>query len=71
MDPEKEAKAAEVELALGLTTRRDLCASKGRDWEEVLRQRLVEAQREAELRAELGLSPAEEPSAPVQLAEAA
>ena len=53
VDPEKEAQATQIKLSLGLTTMRDEIAAQGRDWEDVLRQRLVEAQRERELRAEL------------------
>lgn len=38
VDPYKDARAAEIELALGLTTRAELCAKHGRDVNEVLHQ---------------------------------
>ena len=53
VDPQNEAAATQLKLSMGLTTMRDEIAAQGRDWEDVLRQRLVEAQRERELRAEL------------------
>lgn len=61
VDPEKEAKAIEIKLALGLTTLRDEIARQGQEWEEVLRQRLLEEAREAEIREELGLAPKVDP----------
>ncbi len=60
VDPEKEAKAAQIELEIGLTCKRDLFAQRGQDWEEALRQQLLEEKREDELRAELGV-PRKEP----------
>ena len=57
VDPVKEAAGAQLELEMGTQTLRDLCAEKGRDWEEQLRQRLREEAREAELRKEMGLAP--------------
>lgn len=55
VDPQKEATATQTKLSIGLTTLREECAAQGKDWEEVLAQRLYEEKREAELRAELGL----------------
>jgi hypothetical protein len=55
VDPEKEAKGVQIELEIGITSLRDVCASQGKDWEEVMRQRLVEEKREKELRKEMGL----------------
>jgi len=55
VDPLKEAQAVEIELDIGTTTLRDVAASKGRDWEELLEQRLREEAREAELRKDLKL----------------
>jgi len=55
VDPVKEAAGAQLELQMGTQTLRDLCAEKGKDWEEQLRQRLREELREAELRKEMGL----------------
>ncbi|HUS40518.1 MAG TPA: phage portal protein [Pirellulales bacterium] len=57
VDPKKEAEATEVELRMGTTTLRDVCASQGKDWEEVMEQRIREEAREAELRAEYNLPP--------------
>jgi len=62
VDPQKEAAAAEIELRTGTTTLRDIAASKGKDWEEIMRQR----SREKELAAELGVEETPAPSpAPV------
>ena len=55
VDPLKEANATQVKLLAGLTTRRDECASLGKDWEEVQDQLLAEEKREMDRRAELGL----------------
>lgn len=49
VDPEKEARAAELELKIGLTTLRDLAASRGRDWEDLMAQQAVEKERREEL----------------------
>ena len=51
VDPNKEATAAQVRLATGLTTLADEYAAQGKDWEEQLRQRA----REYALMQELGL----------------
>jgi len=61
VDPQKEALATKVSLQLGITTQRDVCAANGEDWEEVMRQRLVEEKREDEIRQELGLRPRVQP----------
>lgn len=42
VDPQKEAKAKELELRLGLTTLADEAASKGKDWKELIDQRAKE-----------------------------
>lgn len=42
VDPQKEAKAAEIRLQAGLTTLEDECAEQGKDWQEVLQQRARE-----------------------------
>lgn len=57
VDPEKEASAAEIQLRIGSTTLRDICAAKGEDWEEIQEQRLFEEARETRRRIELGLPP--------------
>lgn len=57
IDPLKEAQAIQLKLAMRLTTLRDECAALGRDWEEQLRQSLLEEKREIEIRAELELPP--------------
>lgn len=51
IDPLKERKAQEVALALGVTTLEEVCASEGKDYEQVLMQ----LKREKDLREELGL----------------
>ena len=55
VDPEKEALAETIKLENHLTTLQEVCASRGKDWEEILLQRLKEEKREMELRASLGL----------------
>jgi lambda family phage portal protein len=52
IDPQKDAQTDELELRTGTTTLAEICARKGLDWEEVLRQRA----REEALRKELGLA---------------
>jgi len=64
VDPQKEAAAAKIELEIGLTCLRDLAAQRGKDWEDLVRQRLAEEVREKELREELGLGPAAGPMDP-------
>jgi len=51
VDPQKEAKAKAIELRLGLTTLADEAAARGKDWEELARQRA----REKDFLNELGL----------------
>ena len=63
VDPEKEAKALQLELEMGITTRRDVAASRGRDWQSVLQQRLTEEVAESEARKAMGLPPAPAPGA--------
>jgi lambda family phage portal protein len=53
VDPVKEAEAARIELAIGSTTRRDICSAQGKDWEEVARQQA----RERKYYESLGLNP--------------
>lgn len=54
VDPTKEAQAALLRMEGGLSTMEAECAEQGLDWEEVLEQQAIEAQR----RSELGLPPA-------------
>lgn len=56
INPEKDASAAEKRLALGLTTRQELCAEEGKDWEDVMAQQAKELARRRELEAEYGVS---------------
>ena len=42
VDPQKDAKAAELELQLGITTRRKLAAERGQDWDEVVEELAAE-----------------------------
>ena len=62
LDPEKENKADVIALEGGLDSQKDVHARRGKDWEEVMRQRLLEEKREQELRAELGLPQAPSPT---------
>lgn len=57
VDPVKEATAQQIRMDVGTTTLQREYAGQGLDWEQELRQRLVEEQRENEIRAELGLPP--------------
>ena len=51
VDPLKEIKAKEEEVKLGVTTLSEICAAKGKDWQEVIKQR----QREVKLLNKSGL----------------
>lgn len=53
VDPSKEASAAELGLNNNITTLADVCATGGKDWEQVLKQRA----REKKMIDELGLAP--------------
>lgn len=67
VDPRADAEASEKKMELGLSNRSIEARALGRDWEGVLRQKLLEEQREKEIREELGLSapPAQpDPNAP-------
>jgi len=55
VDPIKEAKAAELELAMGKTSLQRICAESGADMEEVMRERLEAEKLEKELRKEFEL----------------
>lgn len=57
VDPAKEAAAEEKGLKTGTRTFAEILGGRGVDWEDHLRQRLVEEQREKELREEMGLGP--------------
>jgi len=73
VDPQAETAAVEKMLALGLTTLQIECARLGRDWQDVVRQRLAAEKFEAEERARMGLeAPAahgEDEAAPADDAE--
>jgi lambda family phage portal protein len=62
VNPAQEAAAAETELALGIVSRTQLCAAKGRNFEEVLQQTLSEELREKQLREKMGLPPRVSPA---------
>jgi lambda family phage portal protein len=53
VDPEKEAKASEIELRLGSQTLADTCAKRGENWEDKIKQ----AGRERKAREKEGLNP--------------
>ena len=52
VDPLKEIDAKTNEILLGVSTLSDVCAAKGKDWQEVLKQRA----REVEFIKKLGLT---------------
>lgn len=45
LDPVREAQAAQLRIATGISTLQDECAEQGKDWEEVLEQRAAEQAR--------------------------
>ena len=49
VDPLKDMKAIELELALGLTTKSEVIASRGKDFEEVLLQQKREKEHEKQI----------------------
>ena len=59
IDPEKDAKAIEIQLELGLTTLRDEASALNRDWEDLIKQstleRLTAEKLERDMREEMGL----------------
>jgi lambda family phage portal protein len=44
VDPQKEAKAKELELKMGITTLAEIAAQKGKDWKDLINQRQKEIQ---------------------------
>lgn len=71
INPEKDAAAAEKRLALSLTTRQELCAEEGKDWEDVMTQQAKELARQRELEAEYGVTFPAPANAPAPAAPAA
>lgn len=68
VDPQKQAAAVALMLALGLSTKQREAAALGLDWEEIQDQQLREELRERERREELGLDPKPiEDSDPIRL----
>jgi lambda family phage portal protein len=59
IEPDKELKATEHALKLGLTTLADEASVHGRDWEEVLEQQVREAVRRREILDQYGLTEAD------------
>ena len=57
VNPNQEAAAAKTEFELGIVSRSQLCASKGRSYDDVLRQTLQEELEEKLLREKMGLPP--------------
>lgn len=57
VDPQAEASATKEMLEMGLTSPQIECARLGRDWEDVMRQRLEAEQAEDEMRKEMGMGP--------------
>lgn len=66
IDPQKEANATQTELAMGILSLQMACAAKGRDFREVLRQRIEAEKLERDMRAKEGLpeKPAAQPASP-------
>jgi lambda family phage portal protein len=57
VDPQREARAAELKLLSGLTTIRDEAAGEGKDWEDLIYQKSLEEKFQRDSRIELGLPP--------------
>jgi capsid protein len=57
VDPGKEASATGERIRNGTSTLADECAAEGRDWEEVMEQRIREEQTEMRARERAGLPP--------------
>ena len=57
IDPQKEALATKVALAIGVTTLQIECARQGLDWQEVKDQQLKEEAYDMKQRESLGLPP--------------
>lgn len=49
LDPVREAQAAQLRMAIGISTLQDECGEQGKDWEEVIDQRAAEQSRMREL----------------------
>jgi capsid protein len=49
VDPKKEAEGQEIRYRMRTTTRADICAEEGNDWEEIAEQAAREAQKDMEL----------------------
>ncbi len=71
VDPQKEATGNKIRLENGETTLAKICAENGDDWEEILEQSAVEANRRIELRRPAGVSPASDANAPASGAKPA
>lgn len=64
IDPQTEASADEVRLRSGTVSLAEVCASRGQDWQQVIRQRAAERAFEARIAAELGApAPTPQPQA--------
>ena len=57
IDPVKEVNANKIAMESGQTTLASVCASRGEDWQDVLRQRAKEMALQQELYAEYGVIP--------------
>lgn len=64
IDPKKEAEAKQVELAMGITSKTEICAKLGKHYPTVLEQRLQDEKLERERRAFHGLPEAAPASPP-------
>jgi capsid protein len=66
VDPVKEASAETIRLTNKTLTLADACAAEGKDWLNVLRQRLKEEAEELRIRKELGLPPPASAASPAE-----
>lgn len=64
VNPKQEADAAKIEHEIGIVSLQQLCASKGRDWKQVLRQRIKAELFEQQLREAMGVPAPATPAKP-------
>lgn len=64
VDPQKEAAGVEKQLALGITTLREVCGEQGKDWYDVLQQRKSEMEAAEELGIKLSWMSGQETTSP-------
>lgn len=57
VNPQQEAQAAEIEIGIGTRSIQEICASRGRHWQDVIDEQLEAEVYEAEMRKAKGLPP--------------